>query len=142
MKFEVLTTKIKKALEGFYVKINSNVEDSELYYSFTVGPFSKEKVKYLEEIIMVLDAMKNHGDPEDYDNIEGFNFWFNECSYCDIEDDDPKFKFYETLKFKSESDSFASSWKIYDGSNYSLRKYEVYYLNDDGSKSKVKIIKE
>jgi hypothetical protein len=113
--------------------------DGDYYDAFTMGPFPKDKIEYLEEVVSLLEKMSKKRNSEDYDDMEGFQFWFNECNIQNYDEEDPKVKFYSDIKFKSETTSSCYGWKSYEGYNYVLQTYEVFYINADGSKSEVKV---
>lgn len=142
MKFKIIENKNKQVFrEGFYVKVKSYMGDSDYHDSFIVGPFPKDKTEFLEEVIETLKRVENRYDPEDYDQDKNFQFWFKEKGFEGCEEgESPRKQFIDTLVFKNEAKSSCYGWAVWEGMNYTLSYYEVYYLDTSGTKHGVEII--
>lgn len=138
MKFKIIENENKSIFrEGFYVQVKSYMGDADYHDSFNVGPFPKDKVEFLEEVIETLIKAEECDDPDDYEKDDNFQFWFQENRNCD---DSPRSKFIDSLTFKNEARSFCYGWATWEGMNYKLSDYEVYYLDAFGRKYDVEII--
>jgi len=126
--------------EGFYIKVDSYIGDLDYNDSFTVGPFPQDKVNYLKEVVDLLEKLDNI-KPDQYDSLKGFSFWFDEGGCDEWDENDPKIMFLESLTFKNEAMSYCSGWNSWEGYKYRLSSYKVHYIDENGRKKKVEIIK-
>ncbi|MNJ90227.1 hypothetical protein D3C87_78220 [compost metagenome] len=140
MKFKIIENKNKQGFkEGFYVKVKSYMGDADYHDSFIVGPFPKDKVEFLEEVVETLNKVENRYDPDDYDNDKNFRFWFKEEGY-EGDEESARRQFINTLTFENEAKKHCYGWAVWEGMNYTLSYYEIYYLDATGIRHGVEIV--
>lgn len=120
MKFELGKSKTPKRKTGYYLDIKTMAGDCRYYNFFQFGPFSIEERPLLEEIITVLQSIKNR-NPDNYEQVKNFNKWFNTIDEEQLTDD---------------LIPLLNGFEIWPGDDYGNRhsfdSYSITYVDCDG----------